>query len=114
MRRRWSLLRAVTVRLDAFMAARMLFHAVWWDRLWPRQGVVITRKGTVMACYRGHPMCEALADIRLGEFDWGQKLGNWRQGITPPTIGGPIPTCPACGSILMIVVGSDLWDGGQP
>ncbi len=58
------------------------------------------RRGDVFACENGHPMCEAVDDIEVGDFPWAHKLGRW--AIDPPRQGDPWPVCGRCGARLSL------------
>ena len=58
------------------------------------------RAGDLFGCENGHVMCEAIEDIRTGDFPWLHKLGYWVGPI--PLIGEPRPKCIVCGSEISL------------
>jgi hypothetical protein len=58
------------------------------------------KKGEVFSCENGHEMCEALDDIPIGELNWHQKIGKWRQHEIRQ--GELWPMCDICGEPLTI------------
>lgn len=55
------------------------------------------RRGDILVCENGHPICEADRDMNLGDLPgrWHEPLVNWRQD--QPSVGGPLPACVVCG-----------------
>ena len=63
----------------------------------------IIHRGDIFLCENGHPMCEAIDDIELGESPWLNKIGKWRQ--TESKLGDPWPVCEICGARLVLIKG---------
>lgn len=63
---------------------------------------VAAYRGHVFCCRNGHPMCEAIQTIRVGDERWDRKLGNWRQRIDPPKFRDEYPECPRCGATIVL------------
>lgn len=61
---------------------------------------VATPTGHIFRCENGHPCCEAIANLILGDHDWHAKIGNWRDR-KPPKPGDPFPTCLQCGGQIV-------------
>ena len=57
--------------------------------------MIYARKGEVVVCENGHPVCELARDVNLGETFDPSDLVNWKQ--SPPKIGDTAPRC-VCGA----------------
>lgn len=52
--------------------------------------------GHIYRCENGHPICEAIDEINVGDIHWHLKIGKWRQ--PEPQLGDPLPVCADCGT----------------
>jgi hypothetical protein len=74
-------------------------------------GDVYATAGETVTCENGHPICDFLETVHVGqEQDADRQLGNWRQD--KPTVGQfPIPRCAKCGAPFATGVVYHFRDG---
>jgi hypothetical protein len=74
------------------------------------------KKGDLITCTNGHVIGEALRDVALGDEEWGNAFGNWRQVDVPGVGSIHKPPCATCGAPF---IHPDCWsmhftDGWKP
>ena len=99
----------------AFCAVPITFvrAAVSTKETWLPKPVYYATVGETVTCTNGHPICDFVESVTLGQTEDPEKqLGNWRQPA--PKVGElPIPGCAICGARFYVGLGlyhiGDSW-----
>ena len=70
---------------------------------------LITPKGTIFRCVNGHPVCEAVENLIIGDEHWLDKIGHWRQA--KPKVGDFV-RCALCHSHVVLWTRGGVINGG--